>query len=77
MLLITGIEEVEILPKSSVSIQDQAAQVTALTAQVASLQAQLAALQIVKDRKVSKKKYNRLARKWNAAFPSNKVWVKP
>jgi hypothetical protein len=62
---------------ATVSIQDQAAQVTALTAQVASLQAQLAALQIIKDRKVSKLKYNRLARKWNAAFPSNKVWVKP
>jgi hypothetical protein len=53
------------------------AQVTALTAQVTALQAQLAALQIIKDRKVSKLKYNRLARKWNAAFPSNKVWVKP
>jgi hypothetical protein len=62
---------------ATVSVQDQAAQVTALTAQVASLQAQLAALQIIKDRKVSKLKYNRLARKWNAAFPSNKVWVKP
>jgi hypothetical protein len=56
---------------------DLGTQVTVLTAQVASLQAQLAALQIVKDRKVSKLKYNRLARKWNAAFPSNKVWVKP
>jgi hypothetical protein len=48
-----------------------------VSATVASLTAQLAALQIIKDRKVSKLKYNRLARKWNAAFPSQKVWVKP
>jgi hypothetical protein len=62
---------------SSVSGGDLATQVTTLTAQVAALVANLAALQIIKDRKVSKLKYNRLARKWNAAFPSNKVWVKP
>jgi hypothetical protein len=54
-----------------------ATQVTNLTAQLATLQAAFAALTIIKDRKVSKLKYNRLARKWNAAFPSNKVWVKP
>jgi hypothetical protein len=47
-----------------------------VSAQIAALTAQLAALQIIKDRKVSKLKYNRLARKWNAAFPSQKVWVK-
>jgi hypothetical protein len=61
----------------TVSGADLQATVTSLQAQVASLQAQLAALQIIKDRKVSKLKYNTLARKWNAAFPSNKVWVKP
>jgi hypothetical protein len=55
----------------------QAELITALTAQVTALNAQLVALEIIKDRKVSKLKYNRLARKWNAAFPSNKVWVKP
>jgi hypothetical protein len=54
-----------------------AASVTTVNAQIAALTAQLAALEIIKDRKVSKLKYNRLARKWNAAFPSNKVWVKP
>jgi hypothetical protein len=54
-----------------------AADAAALRAQIATLTAQLAALQIIKDRKVSKLKYNRLARKWNAAFPNNKVWVKP
>jgi hypothetical protein len=48
-----------------------------VAAQITALTAQLAALQIIKDRKVSKLKYNRLARKWNAAFPSQKVWVKP
>jgi hypothetical protein len=50
---------------------------TDLTATVTLLRAQLAALTIIKDRKVSKLKYNRLAKKWNAAFPSQKVWVKP
>jgi len=49
---------------------DLAAQVTALTAQVA-------ALQVIVARKVTKKRYNTLARKWNRAFPSQKVWVKP
>ena len=44
-------------------------QVTALTAQVAALTAQVA-------KRVSKKKYNTLARKWNAAFPSQKVALK-
>ena len=38
--------------------------------------AQIAALQAIVDRKVSKKKYNTLARKWNAAFPSQKVALK-
>jgi hypothetical protein len=41
------------------------------------LSAQLAALQVIVDRKVTKKRYNTLARKWNRAFPSQKVWVKP
>jgi hypothetical protein len=50
---------------------------TTAATQIAALTAQLAALQIIKDRKVSKLKYNTLARKWNAAFPSQKVWVKP
>jgi hypothetical protein len=50
---------------------------TGVAAQIAALTAQLAALTIIKDRKVSKLKYNRLAKKWNAAFPSQKVWVKP
>jgi hypothetical protein len=61
----------------SVNSSDPATQITSLTAQVVALSAQLEALTIIKDRKVSKLKYNRLARKWNAAFPSNKVWVKP
>jgi hypothetical protein len=49
----------------------------AVDAQVASLTAQVAALQVIVDRKVTKKRYNTLARKWNRAFPSQKVWVKP
>jgi hypothetical protein len=43
----------------------QSAQIAALTAQVAKL-----------SQRVSKKKYNSLARKWNAAFPSQKVALK-
>jgi hypothetical protein len=58
---------------SSVNVVNNAG----VAAQIVALTAQLAALQIIKDRKVSKLKYNTLARKWNAAFPSQKVWVKP
>jgi hypothetical protein len=47
-----------------------------LTAQVTALTAQVAALQVIVDRKVTKKRYNKLARKWNAAFPSQKVALK-
>jgi len=46
-----------------------AAQQTALTAQIAALTAQVA-------KRVSKKKYNTLARKWNAAVPGQKVALK-
>jgi len=48
-----------------------------LATQVKTLEAQVAALQVIVDRKVTKKRYNTLARKWNRAFPSQKVWVKP
>jgi hypothetical protein len=51
---------------SSVSSTDLATQVAALTAQVATLKAN----------RVTKKRYNTLARKWNAAFPSQKVALK-
>ena len=44
----------------------QAEQITALTSQVAALTTQLAA-------SVTKAKYNKLARKWNRANPSNRV----
>jgi hypothetical protein len=50
---------------------------TGVSDQIASLTAQVAALQVIVDRKVTKKRYNTLARKWNRAFPSQKVWVKP
>jgi hypothetical protein len=60
---------------SSVSAGSLADQVKALTAQVASLTAQLAASRPVAT-SVTKKKYNTLARKWNAANPSNKVALK-
>jgi hypothetical protein len=48
----------------------------ALDVQVANLTAQVAALQAIVDRKVKKKRFNTLARKWNAAFPSQAVKLK-
>lgn len=47
-----------------------------LADQVKSLTAQVAALQAIVDRKVTKKRFNKLARKWNAAFPGQKVALK-
>jgi len=47
-----------------------------LTAQVTALTAQVAALQAIVDRKVKKKRFNTLARKWNAAKPGAKVKLK-
>jgi hypothetical protein len=49
---------------------------TGASAQVTTLTAQVAALQAIVDRKVTKKRFNTLARKWNAAFPSQKVKLK-
>jgi hypothetical protein len=46
-----------------------------VSSQVAELTAQLAASR-PKATSVTKKKYNTLARKWNAAFPSQKVALK-
>ena len=48
----------------------------AVAASNAALTAQVAALQAIVDRKVTKKRFNTLARKWNAAFPSQKVKLK-
>jgi len=57
---------------------DQFFSVTAqdLSARVKLLEGQVATLQAIVDRKVTKKRYNTLARKWNAAFPSQKVALK-
>jgi hypothetical protein len=60
---------------SNTNATDLSAQVTALTAQVAALTAQLDASR-PKAKSVTKKKYNTLARKWNRAFPSQKVALK-
>jgi hypothetical protein len=66
----------------TVTATDLTATVTSLTAQVASLTAQVAALtdQLAGSRpvadSVTKKKYNTLARKWNAANPGAKVALK-
>jgi hypothetical protein len=52
-----------------------AAQFTSLTAQVAALTALLAVSRLIEN-SVTQKKYNTLARKWNAAFPSQAVALK-
>ena len=57
------------------SAGDLQAKVTALTAQVAALTAQLAASRPMAT-SVTKKKYNTLARKWNAANPGARVALK-
>ena len=57
------------------SAGDAAAQVTTLTAQVAALTAQVAASRPMAT-SVTKKKYNTLARKWNAANPGARVALK-
>jgi hypothetical protein len=61
----------KIADKSAVVVNSAGAssQITTLTAQIATLTATVA-------KRVSKKKYNTLARKWNAAFPSQKVALK-
>jgi hypothetical protein len=59
----------------SVNAVDLSAQVTSLTAQVAALTAQLAESRPVAT-SVTKKKYNTLARKWNAANPGARVALK-
>jgi hypothetical protein len=57
------------------TFESTAAKVATLTAQVAALTAQLAESR-PKATSVTKKKYNTLARKWNAAFPSQRVALK-
>jgi hypothetical protein len=59
----------------TVTAADLSAQVTALTAQVAALQAQLEASR-PKATSVTKKRFNTLARKWNAANPGSRVALK-
>ena len=60
---------------SNVSASALADQVKVLTAQVAALTAQLAASRPIAS-SVTKKKYNTLARKWNAANPGARVALK-
>jgi hypothetical protein len=56
----------------NVNAVDLSAQVTALTAQVSALQAQLEASRPIAT-SVTKKRFNTLARKWNAANPGSRV----
>ena len=59
----------------SVNSADPAVQINALQAQVTALSAQLLVSRLIAD-SVTQLKYNRLARKWNAAFPSQRVALK-
>ena len=59
----------------SITANDPTVQIAALTAQVTALQAQLEASR-PKATSVTKKKYNTLARKWNAANPGARVALK-
>jgi hypothetical protein len=59
----------------TINSSDAAASITALTAQVAALQAQLEASR-PKATSVTKKRFNTLARKWNAANPGSRVALK-
>jgi hypothetical protein len=74
-------EDVDGLPDAvdsffkTINSSDAAASITALTAQVAALTAQLAESRPIAT-SVTKKKFNTLARKWNAANPGNKVALK-
>jgi hypothetical protein len=67
---------------TTISAGDLATQVTNLTAQVTALNAQVVALQAQleasrpKATSVTKKRFNTLARKWNAANPGSRVALK-
>jgi hypothetical protein len=61
--------DLSIIATVSVNSTAPATTITALQAQVAALTTQVAAM-------VTKKRFNKLARKWNAAFPSQKVALK-
>jgi hypothetical protein len=63
------------LTSTAVSVAGLSAQITTLTAQVAALTAQLAESRPMAT-SVTKKKYNTLARKWNAANPGARVALK-
>jgi hypothetical protein len=68
-LSVNGFPKSNLTAFSNLSAASLAEQVKTLTAQVADLQA-------IVDRKVKKKRFNTLARKWNAAFPSQAVKLK-
>jgi hypothetical protein len=66
---VTGLAKARASFFASINATDLATQVAELTKQVAALQATVA-------KRVTKKRYNTLARKWNAANPSAKVALK-
>ena len=72
---VTGLPDSSLTAVVSIGASDPAVQITALQAQVATLTAQMADMR-TKARSVTKKKYNTLARKWNAANPGARVALK-
>jgi hypothetical protein len=60
---------------SATALAAAQSQITALQANVTALTAQLAVSRLIEN-SVTQKKYNTLARKWNAAFPSQRVALK-
>ena len=71
-----GLGAVTILQTAVVNSVANATTTAALTAQIAALTAQIATMRTF-ERSVTKKRFNTLARKWNAAFPSQAVKLKP
>lgn len=66
---VTGLTVPNASVVSIVAVGELAAQIEVLTAQIAALEAKV-------EKRVTKKRFNKLARKWNKAFPSNKVTLK-
>jgi hypothetical protein len=73
---IGGLAEAKDTHFAAVNSPEAAAANATATAQIAALTAQIATMRTF-ERSVTKKRFNTLARKWNAAFPSQAVKLKP
>jgi hypothetical protein len=73
---ITGMPDANQDLVATVNVSGAGTQVLSLTAQIAALEAKILTMRTF-ERSVTKKRFNTLARKWNAAFPSQAVKLKP